>query len=99
MAHVGQKHLVLIVDRLPVVAVEFWIVEGFALNAPVLTIDLRPLGARIDAPFQLGHIQRTVADFYRNRTISRNDSPTGPVRGLVKESLTVVRERICANAF
>ena len=54
MAHVREKRTILFIDRLPIVSVELWIVEVLALNAPVLTINLLPLGARIDVAFRVG---------------------------------------------
>src|SRR5437660_8441654 len=101
MAHVGEERPILFEDCLPIVAVKLRIVEVLALNAPSLAIDLFPLGARIDAHFQLGYVERPIAHLNRNRAISSHDSPTGSAAGagLIKKFLFVIRKRVRANAF
>src|SRR5215831_7901222 len=85
MAHVRQQHAILVVDRLPIVPVKFRIVEIFALNAPLLTIDLLPLGTRINAHFKLRYVERAVANLYRRRTIGGHDPPTIGSNTLVEQ--------------
>ena len=81
MADVSKQRTVLLKDCLPIIAVEFRIVEILALNSPGLTINLFPLSARIDAHFHLGQVYRAIANPYRRRAIGSNDSPTGSAPG------------------
>src|SRR5689334_11654102 len=99
MAHVRKQRAILLMDRLPIVAVEFRIVKVLPLDAPVLAINLFPLGARIDAHFELGHVQWTITDLDRRGSIGRHDSPTVRSNTLIKQLLLVVRERVRTNAF
>src|SRR5690349_5931598 len=74
MAHVAQQRLVLLVDRLPIRAMHLRIVEILTLDAPCFAIDLRPLGARIDAHLQLGYVQWSITNLCR--PFSRDHAPT-----------------------
>src|SRR5215217_3257246 len=79
-----QQRLVFVIDRLPVCAVHVCVVEIFTLNAPRFAVNLRPLGAWINAHLQLGYVQWTITNL--RWSFSRDNTPTvGAVAGLVQQ--------------
>src|SRR5262245_61781619 len=91
MADVRKERKILFIDRLPISAVHFGVVEIFALNPPCLPVYLRPLGAGVNPHLELRHVDRPVAHF--GGAVCGDDSPTISTR-LVKELLLVSRERV-----
>src|SRR5947209_5383325 len=61
------------------------VIEVVAFPPPDLAINLRPLGFRIDADFQVARLESAFAGFYGRR--GRNDSPAF---ALMDESLLAV---------
>src|SRR5260370_29614508 len=100
MADVGQQRVVLVIDRLPIVAMHLGVVEEFALDPPGLTIDLRPFGAGIDLHLELRNVDRAVANF--GWLIGWDDSPAAfgaSAARLIEQLLLVRGKRVEANAF
>ena len=96
MADERQQRAVLLVDGLPVGAVHLGVVEVLALNAPRLSKDLRPLGARVDPCREGGDVERPVAD--TRGPVERHDAPAIPV-GAIQQLLRVAREAVRADTF
>src|ERR1041384_1150685 len=86
MTDKSEQRFVLVVDRLPVGAVHFRIVEIVTLNAPRFAIDLRPLSTRIDAHLELGDVEWSIADF--RRPLSSDHTPT--IRAVLIQQLLLV---------
>jgi len=85
MLDVIQERAVLLIHCLPVVPVHLGVIEVLTLNPPGLTVDLRPLGARINQRLKLRDIDRSVA--YLCRAVRRHDTPapTGGRRLLIQK--------------
>src|SRR2546423_15290398 len=95
----GKQRPILFKDCLPIVPMKLRIVEILALDAPRLAKNLFPLGARIDAHFELRDAERAVAYSNGSRPICRNDSPSGPSAGagLIEKFFLVIRKRVRTN--
>src|SRR5438874_10899934 len=91
-----QQRTVLAKDRIPISPVHRRIVEIFALDAPRLLENLRPLGAWIDTDFSLRQVEQPVAD--PAGSIGRDDAPSIAARG-VEELFRIGRERVRTDAF
>src|SRR6185369_1271636 len=100
MLNIRQKRFVLFIDRLPIISVHLRVVEIVALDAPRLAEDLRPLGSRIDQRFELGNVDRSIANLGRYRAIEWNDSPSVPrACGLIQHLLPILGKSVRADAF
>src|ERR1043165_347871 len=84
MPPVTKQTRIFLINRLPIGAVHFGVVEILALDPPRLAIDLRPLCFRIDAHLQLRDVEWSITNF--RRPLRRNYSPTARI-GLIEQFL------------